>query len=210
MTRISLGGPSGPTGATGAAGAVGLNRAVVDPAAASMVCVPGVALNIGGTSALTFDRDYVYPLWVDTEVTFDQVVLEVSSASGSPGSVGRAALYAATKSMQPSGALIEDFGTFATDSLGVKTIAPAATTRTLPAGRYVLVVNVSAANATFRAAVRSGLTGVRAALTANLFASQLYVARAHAAFGTATPWTTQTISTNNFDYVAFLRVTAVA
>lgn len=186
-------------------------RTIVNPAATSIVTVPGVAASdVGALQTIGFNFDYYFPVHCPDQLTFDRVLVEVSTASGSAGSVGRVGLYAAGADWQPTGTLIEDFGTFATDSTGVKTLTPSGGSRTLPGGRYLFAINVNAANTNFRA-MRGGLTPalVAAALGSNLLVTALTVSRTHAAFpSTPLAWVSASVASTPYLYCVFLRVTA--
>lgn len=174
-------------------------------------CIPGVANINVATSIYAKDTDWFFPILAEGYLTFDQVICEVTTDSGSGGSTGRIALTAADATWQPSGSLIEDFGTFATDSTGVKTVAPSAGSRTLPPGRYLLVLNVSGGGTTFRVIRGSLNTGLLATgLGANPTPHTLSVGRSHAAFPSPIPaWTTAGAQNQPFYYPTVLRVTAV-
>lgn len=185
----------------------------VNPAAASMLAVPGLPGGAPvGTRAYQVNLDYYFPIFCSSYLTFDQVAVEVSTASGSAGSVGRVGLYAATSSWQPTGTLIEEFGTIATDSTGVKTLTVnGATTRTLPGGRYVLALNVNGATVTLRTVKGSPSTLFVSTLGASPSVALFSVSRAHAAFpSTGSTWTTAPGAATGFDQAIFLRVTAEA
>lgn len=195
-----------------AAGSVPLadswRRTVVNPAAASILTIPGVYIAAQSTVALTAATDYYLPIWCEDTTTFDQVVGEVTTA-GTAGATARVALFAATQSWQPNGNPIEDFGTVLIDTNAVKTWAPAAGTRALAAGRYLLAINPSA-NATFRSLRGNPVGGlIRSTLSTTAFIANLTVGRAHAAFPSpGTAWTTAGTSGTQFDYPLALRVTA--
>lgn len=185
-------------------------RTVVTPAASGMVCVPGVTFNaVGSGSSFTAGSDWYFPLWCEDYTTFDRVYAEVSTAAAA-GKVARAAIYGADASWQPTGTLIEDFGTFATDSTGVKTMTPAGGSRTLPGGRYLLALAQDGA-AGFRFS-RGSFQGhpLSAALGTAPGLTLLSNSRSYAAFPSSpTPWNTAAYGTAGFNYPLFLRVTAV-
>jgi hypothetical protein len=184
-------------------------RALVNPAAVSVYTLPGVALGGSIGTGLTADNDYYFPFACEDYVTFDQIAVDVSTASGAGGSTGRIALYNATASWQPTGTLIEDFGTFATDATGVKTLAPAGATRTLPGGRYVFAINLSA-NASLRCLTGGPASPVGTGVGTSPFADKYSVGRTYAAFpSTGTTWTTVSTSTSATKQAVFMRVTAV-
>jgi hypothetical protein len=189
-----------------------LPRTLVDPAAVSILTMPGVGWVNSGNTAFTFDRDYYLPLICECTVTFDRVYCEIAAASGSGGSVARAGIYNADASWQPTGTLIEDFGTVASDSTGIKTWTPASGSRTLAPGRYVLAFNTSAANTTYRTSRGHVVAMTPAAMgNAATLVKDLYVARTNAAFpSTGTTWTNVSGSTVPIEYPLYLRVTTVA
>lgn len=180
----------------------------LNSAAAFLLTVPGVGgITLENTVPRAASFDYYHPIWCASYLTFDQVVSEVTTASGSAGSVARVGIFAADSSWQP-GTLIEEFGTIATDALGVKTIAPAAGTRTLPGGRYLLAMNCSAGTTTFRSGRGSPGTMLSAALGPSAMADTLRVPRTHAAFPSpGTAWTTIVFSAIGLQQSIFLRVT---
>jgi hypothetical protein len=86
----------------------------------------------------------IYIPWlISRPTTFDAIIARVTT-QGAAGAVGRAAVYAASSTFQPTGAPVIDAGTFAADSLGLKTmsISPAVT---LQRGVYVLLFGVTLA-----------------------------------------------------------------
>lgn len=186
-------------------------RTLVNPAAISMVTAPGVApAGAVTTQSYNINIDHYFPIFCEDTVTFDQVLIEVATASGSAGSIARLAIYNATASYQPTGTLIEEFPTAATDATGVKTSTPSGGSRKLLPGRYVLAMNLNGAAATLRALPGGLGLMLLATLGSNPYSAKLRVGRTNAAFpSTGTTWTTSDFSTTGLNYAVFLRVTAV-
>lgn len=166
---------------------------------------PGNRFLTSSTANLGPGLDHYHFIVCSTDTTFDQVVVRVTTGASGNGRVG---LYPAGEDMQPSGNLIEDFGTFSTTTAGSKVLVPAAGTRTLTAGRYLLVLNSSAAPVyttkqdTGQLVQASDLASIRF----------MYRLRTHAAFPTTLlDW--DTIVTggafSGYDHAVFLRVTNV-
>lgn len=176
----------------------------------STFCViPGLAVTASSTAALSANTDYNYPIWAEADLTFDQLLLNVSTA-GSAGSTGRIAIYNAAGSLQPTGTLIEDFGTFALDSTGNKTMTPSGGSRTISAGMYILSLNLSASASlkSYRGAFPS--SPLTTSLSSGPYVYNLTVGRTHAAFPSSpTAWTTVSANTLPFEHTIALRVTAV-
>lgn len=193
--------------------ASGQRRTVVNPAAIAMCTIPGVkgaGLATSTTTYASINRDHYYPVACEDSVTFDQVLLEVTTA-GSAGATCRVGLYTADASWQPV-ALVEDFGTAAIDSTGVKTLTPAGGSRTLAPGRYLLAHNHSA-NTGYRTITGCPPSGplLGTAIGTSPHYTELYVARTYAAFpSTPSAWSSGSQSgTGAFVYVVWLRVTGV-
>ncbi len=185
---------------------------IQNPAAASVVCIPGVLpITVANQSGQTAGVDRFQPLWVNATITFDQLATSVSTQSGVGGAVSRVALYPAGPDMQPNGTLIEDFGTFAIDSTGLKTITPSGGSRTLSPGRYVLVYNSSGTGAAF--ACDKAFVGMNPDVSLSAkWLLQLNKTRAHAAFpSTSAGWDTAVFSAtvNGYEFPFKMRITAV-
>jgi hypothetical protein len=182
-------------------------RTPVTAASGTIYAIPGVTASAHSTTARIAANDCYHPIHAEDYLTFDRVAVEVTTA-GTAGATGRVGLYAAGTDWQPTGTLIEDFGSFLIDSTGIKTMTPSGGSRTIPGGRYLLALNISAA-ATFRC-VRGGIVSQQLTATAgSLFITQLAVSRAHAVFpSTPLAWTTASPNTVPFEYPILLRVTA--
>jgi hypothetical protein len=186
-------------------------QTVINPAAVSLVTIPGVATAATATQAISPNLDTYFPIWCASYLTFDRLILEVTTANATVGAIGRVGLYAADSSWQP-GALIEDFGSVAIDSIGVKTLTPASGSRTLPGGRYVLALNNNGGATTFR--IMRGAPAASALILATFGTSPapafMQASRTNAAFPTpGAAWTTAPSSTSGV-YPILLRVTAEA
>lgn len=187
-------------------------RTLINPAAVSMVTVPGVMPCGTATSqSYNINQDHYYPVFCEDTVTFDEVLVGVTTASGSAGSIGRIAIYNATPSWQPTGTLIEEFPSVATDATGNKTSTPAGGSRKLPPGRYVIGFNCNGAAVTLQAYPGNVGMFVSAGLGGSPYAQKGFrVPRTNAAFpSTGTTWTTFDFNANGTNYAIFLRVTAV-
>lgn len=174
--------------------------------------VPGAALVSGSTTTTTLNanRDWYFPVLCADTVTFDQVALEVTTAAGA-STIGRIGLYFASNVWQPTGTLIEDFGSVAIDSIGVKTLAPAATTRKLQPGRYVLAYNATG-NAVVRAygCAEPGGLQVPTFMGANVIVNGYFNTRTNAAFPSApTAYTSMNAAGTGFLQTVLMHVTAV-
>lgn len=201
----------GGTGATTAAAALtalGAQQAVAQGrlvvAATTYYNLPNVAFNAQSTLAIAANTARYFPIKIDTSITIDQLVTEVTTASGSGGSTARLALYAAGTDWQV-GALVVDGGTVATDSTGVK----AATVNTVvSSGRYYLVIN---ADVGFTArSIRGSLVASHmrwSAGSSSVFVGALTVAQTYGAFpSTGDAISTVTFNTTQLDYAMAIRV----
>ncbi len=167
-------------------------RTFVAAMAGANATIPGAAGGSTGTLAFTAGRDYYFPIYAETDLTFEAIGAEITSASGTGGSTARLALYSATRAWRPTGTLIEEFPTIATDANAAVTSVPAGGALVLAAGRYVLAMNLTH-NATFRIIRATPFGGPILSLSmgSNPYAGSLYVARAHAAFPSSpTVWDT--------------------
>lgn len=215
MAKIGLI-PIGVAGAAGAAGADGAPGPVyatpLVSGATAVHVIPGVIPIAISTVGRAVATDYVYPFFCNRDTTFDLLTVEVTTQNGNGGSVARWAVYTANSAWQPV-TLVEDLGTHAIDSTGVKTIAPAGGTRTLTAGRYVMVSNASTTGTWTGRSIRGCLASgalFNPSGTTSLFPNLFSVARVYGAFGAATAWTAATAAATAFEYPFWLRVTAVA
>lgn len=179
-----------------------------NPTAWSHVSVPGVVLTTVSTASFDAASIYYFPFYCEAAVTFDQVVVEVTTASGTPTDTTRVLIYNSGKDLQPT-TLVEDLGTFISGVLGVKSVAPAGGTRTLPAGRYLFCLSpsVTYSSRILRGSVLS--TPVRGAATLGTTPFDATLALLFAG-GVGAPWTTSTGGSLPSSYPLFLRITAVA
>lgn len=215
-TNVTITNPTPqPTATPGGGGGGGFpftpGRAV-SSGATNYYTLPGVSIGDtgGGSTVLSGSVTGIYyPIAVYDELTLDQVGLDVSVASGSGGSVARICLYESDTDFQPTGTLISDYGTVATDSTGVKTIS---ISETLSPGEYLLLMVY---DVNFGVRVYQGSFPVNPALqtTAGIRAISLtrYVAGAggHATGGcpsTGTAWNTVSVSTSGNLYHVFSRI----
>ncbi len=172
--------------------------------------IPGFIPNGVVAQSFVLNNDYYFPIWCEDTTVFDLIRAEVTTASGTPGSVARLALYSANASWQPTGNLIEEFPTILTDALGIVSSTPATGSRSLPKGRYVLALNMQ---------VTSSLRGARGcpsggpividAIGAFMLGATLSVPRAHGAFSSpGTAWAA-TVTGTGIACPLFMRLTSV-
>jgi hypothetical protein len=88
------------------------------------------------TGTILPDTVWYIPFFVPTTKSFNRIGTEVTTASGSGGSVARLGIYAESGGV-PTGAPILDAGTVATDSTGEKEIT---ISQSLEAGWYFLAI----------------------------------------------------------------------
>lgn len=121
--------------------------------------VPGVNLTsvVGGTSSVGNVGTH-YPWVIYDQSTIDQFALEVTTASGTGGSVARMCIYNADTDWQPED-LVNDYGTVATDTTGLKTLT--ITPESLSPGRYIMLL---VSDATFSARQLGGTIPINAAV----------------------------------------------
>lgn len=181
-----------------------------NPATTATLTIPGAGIVTFATIGLVADRDYYFPIWVDDWVTFDALYVEVSTASGTPGSTCRLGLYAADKRNQPAAPLIEEFPAVATDTNAIVSSTPAGGSRTIGRGRYVIVANAThnfTARA-FRGAPAGGPMMIQTLGSLFPMVGSLYVTRTNAAFqSTPTAWDNPSGSGSGFIYPVLMRVT---
>ena len=170
------------------------------------VGLPGVAwsgtVNTFGVVASTI---YYMPFLVDTAVTVDACMCEVTAAAGTVARLG--ILTCSTTDWQPT-AVRQDAGTVATTAPAVLTAS--FTAISLTPNRYLMALVCDGA-ATFRS-IRGGVPmgEVVSSLGANAIARHHSLAAAGTgALSAANDWDTITAGTVNHDYTVFLRITAV-
>lgn len=139
--------------------------------------IPGVTIVSATTQTFGANLDQFYPWYVPTDITIDQMVIEVTASGAGTARLG---IYNADVNWQPT-SLVLDAGTVSVASTGVKTIS---VSQALPAGRYLAVSNTNVAH-TLRA-YRGGCNylGIAPAMGASPFFTQLYhnAGRSYAAF----------------------------
>lgn len=170
-------------GTLGAAIAIPDGRAVYG--GVTQYSTPGVfGVNVS-TIGLAVDRVYYGPIKPPTQITIDQVAVEVTAAAAA-SSVLRIGLYNAGLDWQPT-SLVQDFGTVASDSTGVKTIT-LGSPLTLAPGRYVTAI-LGNGTPTLRAVRVAGSDGVLVAVGTGPFAGAWRGPQAYGALpGTGTAW----------------------
>lgn len=169
----------------------------------TLLSIPGGTPTGGNAQALVAARIYYFPIYIDTLVTIDRVVIEVTVAAG-VGEKCRIAIYDADRNWQPVTQQVAS-AEIAIDGVAVVSTDIAATV--LPAGRYLIALTLEG-NATLRSAKNSRtFIGYIATLTANLLPDLVYVAAAYAALpASGTAWDTINATTTSQKHVVFLRV----
>lgn len=149
--------------------------------------IPGVEATGVATAVLTANQVRYEPFYVATQITIDQLALEVTSTGGA-GKLVRVGIYNADGDLQPT-SLVYDAGTIAADSVTAQTIS-LGVAQTLSPGRYLFALN-SDGTPTLRC-LRAGsmLSGFAAAFGASPFVVSLTAAQTYGAFpGTGLAWT---------------------
>lgn len=98
--------------------------------------LPGVGSISSGTTTLAANQVRYLPIVVDTPITVDQLILEVTTA-GAASTTARMGIYTAGLDWMPV-TLVVDGGTVAVDSTGAKTLS---ISQQLMPGRYLLTIN---------------------------------------------------------------------
>jgi hypothetical protein len=162
--------------------------------------IPGVDVVSVATKALVANRIYYAPVYVVSQITLDQLAIEVT---GLAGSVARLAIYNADTDWQPTTRVL-DAGTVATTSNAVVT---ASISQVLTAGRYLFAIIADSAVTlrTWRGGSR--YLGLVPALGASSTVAQLFVAGS----GTTLPdpgtaWATASGGTLPLDNMVVCRV----
>lgn len=149
--------------------------------------IPGVEASGVATVVLTANQVRYEPFVVTTQLTIDQLVLEVTANSGA-GTTIRVGIYNADTDLQPT-SLVLDAGTVTADSIAVKTLT-IGTPQVLVPGRYLFALN-SDGTPTMRC-LRGGsmVSGFAAAFGAAPFVASLTAAQSYAPFpSTGLAWT---------------------
>lgn len=188
--------------APGGGGAVAAGR----PKSASVttLSVPGVSLLDINTVVMSENVLRFQPFLVDTPITVDQIVFEVTTAATDFGTKeARVGIYAADTDWQPT-TLLVDSGALATNSPGIKT---ASISLALTAGRY-LMAWINGSNPAVRRLRGSSLAGIHPSLGATPYIQTFAVNQTYGALPSSTAWDTITTtgSSGGFIYVTFLRV----
>lgn len=196
------------SGAIAASGVVARGRALFG--GNKQLSIPGLLHTTdSSTYSTSANRAHYFPMLVDSSITIDQIVLELTT--GVAASTSRIALYNADTDWQPtslvSGTDSGAFNTAAADQ-GVKTFSLSDTV--LAAGRYLAWINCSANGLSWRSERGSaGPTfGYPTALGSNpgftqVFASQTFGAPP----STGLAWdTVSTGAVHTFSWIHWLRV----
>jgi len=173
--------------------------------------VPGVGFAAqGGTSSIGAIGIY-YPITVLDDMQIDQMGIEVTTASGTGGSVARMCIYERDQSMQPTGAPLVDSGTVATDTTGVKMATFTATT--IPRGEYHMLL---LSDATFSARTLDAHPGLAyqglaiaspiRALTDFRYGFPASSEAVNGCAATPTAWGNVSVGANNHLYHVFVRI----
>lgn len=170
----------------------------------SYLLIPGVDIVSVGTTALTANQIRYAPIVVETTITIDAALIDISA--GATGSAGRIGLYTADLTWQPV-ALVQDFGAILTDTTGVKT---ATATITLPPGRYLSALNTDGTPTVRCYRGGSRYSGLIPTLGGSaLVASWRTGTVANGPFSaTPTAWTTAGTGGTPFDHLVAFRVTS--
>lgn len=133
-----------PTATPGAGGGFPFTPPrAIESGGTNFYTIPGVEglFSAGSSSTLGGAVSGIYYPINTRSSTFeiDQIGIQVAVASGTGGSVARLCIYNADDDWQPTGTLVLDAGTVATDSTGIKTIT-LGTAQSLPAGPYLLLM----------------------------------------------------------------------
>lgn len=167
----------------GAQTAIAHGRAVIS--GTTQYTIPGIEPTTTATQAITANVVRYCPIYVVTQITIDQLAIEVTSA-GAGSTTARLGIYQMGTDGQP-GSLVVDAGTVAVDGNGVKTVS---VNTILTPGRYLTALNSDGAP-TLRA-VRGGgyLMGYNTALGATPGISAPNGAQTYGTFpSTGTAWT---------------------
>jgi hypothetical protein len=187
-------------------------RAKNDNGTLYLIPPPGTIIigNTDTTTAYGQNNDNLFPMYLENSIDLTSVKARLTVA-GSAGSVIRLALYRADSDWQPTD-LVQDFGTVAADSTGVKTWSVA---RVIPPGRYMWVHNHnSTTNVTFTSIPCSWIGGPMISTTidtTNIYFRFMGATRTYGTFpSTGTPWTnTSATATDNMLVDLFLEVAVV-
>lgn len=163
--------------------------------------IPGVELSTQSTISLPTNYIHYFPIKIVTPVTYDRMIVEVTTAA-SAGKKLRLAIYNANINWQPT-SLILDAGEVAADTNAVvtKTI-----NQTLTPGPYLLAIAIQ--ETTVLRALRGGsrYTGVFPTLGATSILQAAYVSKAYAAFSDpGTSWNAVWAGILPFSHALFLR-----
>lgn len=173
-------------------------------AGTTFLALPGCIIFNTTTQVLTNGRIYYQPIEVFTQITIDQLNIEVTGAGGA-GTVAHLYIYDMNTSRQPV-ARVLDAGTVLVDGLGVKT---ASVSQILAPGRYIMAL-ISNSTATLRAWRASMLTtGVVPAMGANSIATDLRVdlgAGVTTIPDPGTNWTAQNLGSGGLSYLIIPRI----
>jgi len=164
--------------------------------------IPGVEISGVGTSGLTANRLYYYPIYVATPITLDRIAIEVTTA-GAAATKARLGIYNANVNWQPT-TLVLDAGTVAVDTTGLKAIT---ISQTLPAGRYLLCLVSNGAPAVRDLKGGNRYIGYRDTITSTPFIASMYVSFTFGPLpATGILWDTIAIGSTPFMNMVFVRI----
>lgn len=143
----------------------------------SGLSLPGCAITSVNTAALSNGSIRYAPILVETAITIDQLVIEVTTNVG--GTHARVGIYAADLNWQP-GALVVDGGSL--DTGAAAAVVAATVNVTLPPGRYLTAINSDGAPTLRRIIGGSNLWGMLPTLGASPLINAISVASAFGAF----------------------------
>lgn len=174
-------------------------------------CLPGVAItgfSASGVPPAAANTDHYQPFLLDRTMEFDSVDLRLTD-DPVDGNNLRVGIYAADINWQPEGNPLADSGDISTDLIGVKSYDFGGSPLALPAGRYLLVFNITTASSVAFATWDGNVPGASALDIASGGWNRLWtVARTYAAFPSpGTHWTATGNSATNptMRYYSILR-----
>lgn len=162
--------------------------------------IPGVVVTATGTVATVINTIYYDMIWVESQITIDQMAINVTIGPVGTGKL-HVGIYNADTAWQPSGApLIDSVITVGDGATGIFTVSASLT---LPRGRYLIARN---ANAVLTCRSWRGFpmnVGIDPSLNASTCIAAGTVASAYDSLPTSTLWTA---GSSNGDHPIVLRV----
>ncbi len=174
-----------------------------ESATVTYIGIVGAGGGLSGTFGTTAGRIYYFPMKIDTAITIDQLVVEVTAAAGAGNNL-RLGIYKADRDWQPT-TLVQDYGEIDANSVTVQAIT---STQVLPPGRYVLAL-ATEANTTVRRLynVAGPFHMVLPTFGATPFGRAMIATAAYAVFAaTGVVWTDHAADGQAFNYMVLVRV----